>query len=159
MKSLQRLSRKQDGFTILELIAVTLVIGLLVTLLLVTLSGIKQSTRNNQRQTDIDLVASHLETYNARNTFFPMLADINDAEFVRKELKGLDREATRDPSATSEKADYQFVGGDATETKYGYVPTKDDGSKCNNKVAGDECTKFTLSYQEEGGTLQKVTSL
>lgn len=158
MKSLQRLSRKQDGFTILELIVVTLVIGLLVTLLLVTLSGIKQSTRNNQRQTDIDLVASHLETYNARNTFFPMLADLNDADFVSKELKGLDREATHDPSAAGQESDYQFVAGDATKTKYGYVPTKDDGSKCDNKIVGDECTKFTLSYQEEGGSLQKVTS-
>lgn len=152
------ITRNQQGFTILELIVVTLVIGLLVALLLVTLSGIRQSTRNNQRQTDIDLVASHLETYNARNTFFPMLTDLNNPKFISKELKGLDREATRDPNAGEEAADYQFADGDASSTKYGYKPTKDDGTKCDNKVVGDECTKFTLSFQEEGGNLQKVTN-
>lgn len=151
--------RNQKGFTIVELLIVIIVIGILATLVLVTFTGIQQSARNTQRQTDIKAVASHLETYNAKNSYYPMWADLNNASFISTELKGLDKESTRDPKAGTTAADYQFVDGDSTSQKYGYKATKDDGTACDNDVAGDECTKFTLSYTEEGGSRKTVTNL
>lgn len=153
------LTRKQQGFTIVELLIVIIVIGILATLVLVTFTGIQQSARNTQRQTDIKAVASHLETYNAKNSYYPMLADLNDPAFVSGTLKGLDKESTRDPKAGTSSADYQFKDGDASSLKYGYKATKDDGTACDNAVAGDECTKFVLSYVEEGGSLKTVSNL
>lgn len=153
------LTRKQQGFTIVELLIVIIVIGILATLVLVTFTGIQQSARNTQRQTDIKAVASHLETYNAKNSYYPTLTDVNDPTFVSGTLKGLDKESTRDPKAGTAAADYQFKDGDATSLKYGYSATKDDGSACDNTIAGSECTKFVLSYVEEGGGLKKVTNL
>lgn len=153
------LSRKQQGFTIVELLIVIIVIGILATLVLVTFTGIQRSARNTQRQTDIKAVASHLETYNVKNSYYPELSDLNTATFISGELKGLDRESTRDPKAGTAATDYQFADGDATAQKYGYTVTKDDDTACDNDTPGDECTKFTLSYVEEGGALKEVNNL
>lgn len=154
-----KLVRKQQGFTIVELLIVIIVIGILATLVLVTFTGIQQSARNTQRQTDIKAVASHLETYNAKNSYYPELADLNNATFISTELKGLDKESTRDPKAGTASTDYQFADGNATSQKYGYSATKDDGTACDNATPGDECTKFTLSYVEEGGSQKTVNNL
>jgi prepilin-type N-terminal cleavage/methylation domain-containing protein len=150
-----KLNRKQEGFTIVELLIVIIVIAILATLVLVTFTGTQQSARNTQRQTDIKAVASHLETYNAKNSYYPALADLNNEEFISDELKGLDRESTKDPKGTV----YTFNNGNATSQQYGYTVTNEDDGECDNAVAGNECTKFTLSYQEEGGELKTVSNL
>lgn len=143
-------SLNQKGFTIVELLIVIIVIGILATLVLVTFTGIQQSARNTQRQTDIKAVASHLETYNAKNSYYPEQSDLNTAAFISTELKGLDKESTRDPKAGTAATDYQFADT-ATSQKYGYVATTDLDGVCDNQTPGEECTKFTLSYLEEGG--------
>lgn len=148
------LTRKQQGFTIVELLIVIIVIGILATLVLVTFSGIQQSARNTQRQTDIKAVASHLETYNAKNAFYPTADDLNNvtsATWVSSNLKGLDKESTRDPKGTV----YTFAGA-ATSNQYGYAVTP---SGCDN-TAGNECTGFSLTYVEEGsGDTKTVNNL
>lgn len=150
------LSRKQQGFTIVELLIVIIVIAILATLVLVTFTGIQQSARNTQRQTDAKAVASHLETYNAKEGKYPSATEMNDDTFVAS-LKGLDKESTRDPKAAAGAYDFAAT---ATSTQYGYSSTKDDGTACDNDVAGDECVKFTISYVEEGsGTTKTVTNL
>ena len=150
-----KLTRKQEGFTIVELLIVIIVIAILATLVLVTFTGTQQSARNTQRQTDIKAVASHLETYNAKNSYYPSLTDLNTETFITEQLKGLDRESTKDPKGTS----YEFASGAATSQQYGYTVTDDDGDACDNAVAGNECTRFTLSYQEEGGDAKTVSNL
>src|SRR2546430_17534211 len=97
------LNRKQSGFTIVELLIVIIVIGILAALVLVTFTGVQQKARNTERQTDIKAVASHLEVYNAQNGFYPTFANINDNSnptWVSQNLKGLDKEALRDPQGT-----------------------------------------------------------
>jgi type II secretion system protein G len=147
------LNRKQSGFTIVELLIVIIVIGILATLVLVTFTGVQQKARNTQRQTDIKAVASHLETYNAQNGMYPTKANLDDATWVAANLKGLDKEATKDPNGTV----YTFAAS-STSNQYGYAPTKSDGTACDN-TAGNECAKFTLTYTQEGGTQQTVSSL
>ena len=152
------LHRKQSGFTIVELLIVIIVIGILATLVLVTFTGVQQKARNTQRQTDIKAVASHLETYNANNAMYPTTANMNDASnptWVSQNLKGLDRESTRDPS---DKNNVYTFAASSTSQQYGYAPTKEDGTACDN-TAGNECTKFTLTYTLEGGVQQSVKNL
>lgn len=148
-----KLFRKQQGFTIVELLIVIIVIGILATLVLVTFTGIQQSARNTQRQTDVKAVASHLETYNAKNAYYPVADDLNNvttATWVADNLKGLDKESTRDPKGTV----YTFATT-ATSNQYGYAVTP---TGCDNS-AGNECTGFTLGYVEEGGTTKTVSNL
>ncbi len=147
------LKRKQQGFTIVELLIVIIVIGILAALVLVTFTGVQQKARNTERQTDVKAVASHLEVYNAQNGFYPTFGNVNDLTWVQANLKGLDKEALRDPKGT-----LYTVLASSTTNQYGYAPTKDDGTACDN-TAGNECTKFTLTYTEEGGTQKTVSSL
>jgi prepilin-type N-terminal cleavage/methylation domain-containing protein len=160
------LKRKQSGFTIVELLIVIIVIGILAALVLVTFTGVQQKARNTERQTDSKATASHLEVYYAKNgSMYPSLTDLNSANynatgntFVADQLKGLDPASTCDPKDTGVATPPCDYASSSTATQYGYAPTQDDGSACDN-TSGAECTKFTLTYTEEGGSQQTINSL
>ncbi len=150
------LKHKQSGFTIVELLIVIIVIGILAALVLVTFTGVQQKARNTERTTDVKAIASHLEVYNAQQGFYPTsdeltASDGSVATFVAASLKGLDKEALRDPKG----ANYYLAAGNATSSQYGYVPSPAD---CDN-TAGNECASFVLTYLPEGGSLQTINSL
>lgn len=151
------LKNKKDGFTIVELLIVIVVIGILATLVIVTFTGIQQKARNSQRQTDINAVDSHVEAFYAQYGFYPTLADLQDATFVSTYMKGLDPEAMVDPK-----------GGDIAATsdsdQYSYVAT---GTGCTNTTAttitsgapdDNGCTAFTLTATLEGGSTYTKSS-
>ncbi len=152
------LKRKQQGFTIVELLIVIIVIGILAALVLVTFTGVQQKARNSERQTDAKAIASHLEVYNAKNGMYPTLADMNTQPgtgnwWIQDNLQGLDKEALKDPKGT-----VYTLAASSTSNQYGYAPTQDDGSACDN-TANNECTKFTVTYTEEGGSQKTINSL
>jgi len=137
------LKKRQSGFTIVELLIVIIVIGILATLVIVTFTGIQQKARNNQRQTDVAAVASHVEAFNAQNGYYPSLADLQSATFLSTSLKGLDPESLVDPKGGA-------VAAAASATAYGYVA---DG--CTNTTvtsATNQCTGFTMTANLEGTT-------
>ncbi len=148
------LKKRQSGFTIVELLIVIVVIGILATLVIVTFTGIQQKARNSQRQTDINAVDSHVESFYAQWGFYPGLADLQNATFVSKYMKGLDPDALADPKGTT-----KTITGTATADQYGYAAVKDDGSACTPAAmatTGDpvdtSCTGFTLTAKLEGGS-------
>lgn len=151
------LKNKKDGFTIVELLIVIVVIGILATLVIVTFTGIQQKGRNAQRQTDINAVDSHVEAFYAQYGFYPTLADIQDATFVSTYLKGLDPEALVDPKGGS-------ITGTSDADQYGYTAT---GTGCTNTTAttitagapaDNGCTAFTLTATLEGGSTYSKSS-
>lgn len=161
------LKRKQSGFTIVELLIVIIVIGILAALVLVTFTGVQQKARNTERQTDIKAMQSHLETYYAKNgSMYPTRDELNDddynatthAGFIEDQLKGLDVGSTCDPKDTNVATPPCDYAASSTATQYGYAPTQDDGSACDNSD-GNECTKYSLTYNEEGGDQKTVNSL
>jgi prepilin-type N-terminal cleavage/methylation domain-containing protein len=148
------LKRKQSGFTIVELLIVIVVIGILAALVVTTFSGIQKKARNTERETDIKAIHTQLEAVWAQNNYYPTLAQINDGTTWRPaNMKSLDAEALKDPKGSA-----QTLVAAATSTAYGYAPTKDDGTACDN-TAGNECTKYTLTANYEGGGTTTKTSL
>lgn len=143
---------KQQGFTIVELLIVIVVIGILATLVIVTFTGVQKKARDSQRQTDIGAIYSHLEAYYAEAAQYPTLANMNDATWRAANVKGLDVEALKDPKGSA-----ATLGSSSSATQYGYAPTKDDNSACDN-TAGNECTKYTLSgrLETDGSTYSKT---
>ncbi len=149
--------KNKKGFTIVELLIVIVVIGILATLVIVTFTGIQQKGRNSQRQTDINAVDSHVESFYAQHGFYPTLADLQSSTFVSKWLKGLDPEALRDPK----QASGQTIKATSSSSEYSYVASNTGGTGCTNTTAttfdatsGDPidngCDKFVLTATLEG---------
>jgi type IV pilus assembly protein PilE len=147
---------KQQGFTIVELLIVIVVIGILAALVITTFSGIQQKGRNTERLTDIKAIHAQLEAYYASNGKYPTLANLNDNDtssatsFISTYMKGLDRESFRDPKQTG----YTMAAAPAASV-YAYAVTP---STCDNAGAGD-CTGYTITATKEGGGTEERKSL
>lgn len=67
------LSRKQkrQGFTIVELLIVIVVIGILAAITIVAYNGVQQRARDTKRKQDIEVIAKSLELYYIDNGKYP----------------------------------------------------------------------------------------
>lgn len=139
------LNRKQQGFTIVELLIVIVVIGILAALVITSFTGIQQKGRNTERTTDIKALHSSIENYYALNGSYPALDELDDDAWIQANLRGLDLEAARDPKGTGAN---DIVAAPA-DFRYSYAVTADGGGACTT-AAGD-CTDYTLTARMEGG--------
>lgn len=135
---------KQQGFTIVELLIVIVVIGILAALVITTFTGIQRKARDTERQTDIKAVHSQLEAYYAQNGYYPALAEVNTTN-----LAGLDGDALLAPNSTT-----AIDSNAATTSKYQYAPSP---GTCTT-AAGD-CTSYTLEALLEDGSTYNKNSL
>lgn len=140
------LKSKQQGFTIVELLIVIVVIGILAALVITTFTGIQQRARNTERETDIKAIHGQVEAYYAQNGRYPTLANINDSGWRNTDMKGLDAEALKDPRGAS-----QTLVATAAQDSYAYDVTP---AGCDNdtSTATADCTGYTLTATLEGGT-------
>ncbi len=131
--------KQQQGFTIVELLIVIVVITILAGLVLVAFNGIQEDARDTERRTDVNAVYEHLEFYGAQNGgVYPTAIDMADTAWVATNLDGLDAEAVNDPS-----------GG-----TYTYTPTP---SGCDNSTT--DCDAFTYEASLEDGSTFSRQSL
>ncbi len=137
------LQRKQQGFTIIELLIVIIVIGILATLVITTFSGIQRNARNRTREADVNALHSQIEYYYGQNGNYPTLANVNDSTWRSSNMQGLDDGALSDPQDTSSGA----LVGSAQAGAYSYdvAPTG-----CDNGTNGD-CASYVLTATYEGG--------
>ena len=133
------LTRRESGFTIIELLIVIIVIGILATLVITTFSGIQRNARNRQRESDINSVRSQLEFYYGQNGVYPTLANVNDESWRNDNLQGLEAGALQDPQGD----DGQLVDSPQS-TAYSYEVQNEDGEACDNED-GNDCTQYVLT--------------
>lgn len=146
------LKKKSQGFTIVELLIVIVVIAILATLVIVTFTGIQQKARDSQRQTDVNALASHLEAYYANNGYYPTLSDLQSTSWVSSNLQGLDPQALLDP-----KDSVGHLLGTASATEYGYATTGCTTTSPSSST--NECTSYVLTADlEAGGTFVKSSN-
>jgi type IV pilus assembly protein PilA len=147
---------KQQGFTIVELLIVIVVIGILAALVITTFTGIQQKARDTERTTDIKALHGQIEAFYAQNGFYPDLTSMNDTAnggFLATNMKGLDKEALKDPKGSS-----QALAATASATQYGYAVFKSDGTSACTQAAKD-CAVYTLTANLEGGGTFSKTNL
>ena len=138
------LKRKEQGFTIVELLIVIVVIGILAALVITTFTGIQQKARNTERQTDIKALHGQIEAYYAQNGKYPTLDNLNDSSWRASNMKGLDAEALKDPKGTA-----QTLVASAAANAYSYDVKASDDTACDNSAK--DCAKYTLTATYEGG--------
>ena len=131
---------KQQGFTIVELLIVIVVIGILAALVITTFTGIQQKARNTERTTDVNAIQGQVEAYYAVSGKYPTLANVNDSTFRSTNMKGLDPEALKDPKGSA-----QTLVGTAAANSYAYSATP---AACDNSTT--DCTGYTLTATYEG---------
>ncbi len=134
------LKSKQQGFTIVELLIVIVVIGILAALVITTFTGIQQKARNTERETDVKALQGQIEAYYAINGKYPTLTNLNDGTFRSANMKGLDAEALKDPKGSA-----QTLVADPAANSYSYDATPD---ACDNSTT--DCAGYTLTATYEG---------
>lgn len=162
------------GFTIVELIVIIAVMGVLLVLGVVNLSGTQANSRDSERKTDIETIAMHLETYYRSGTDsstsvgqYPSVDPTNglignEATFLRD----IDAYSLMAPgaanssliSATNKAQTVSDVLPQPTIAEYLYQPITTDGNLCDSSTT-KECRKFNLYYKlEVDNTVYMVTS-
>lgn len=155
------LKKRQEGFTIVELLIVIVVIGILAAIVITTYSGIQAKARNAKRQTDLNSVQTNLEAFYSTNGYYPSFADLNNATVVSgstwtaTNMKSLDLTALLDPSSTCTQTTTNNCLEYTTTTTtnsggYGYVPLNSSGTSCES--ADTTCSQYTLTAEYEGSS-------
>lgn len=144
------LKNKQQGFTIVELLIVIVVIGILAALVITTFTGIQRRARNTERETDIKAIHGQVEAYFAQEGRYPLITDINDADWRGNSMKGLDEGALQDP-----KGENPTLVTDVEPTNaYSYITTP---AGCDND--GIDCEGYTLTATLEDADPYVKTAL
>lgn len=138
------LKKRNQGFTIVELLIVIVVIGILALLVITTYSGIQQKARNNTRQANLNAIQTQLEIFYQNQGYYPSRADMNDSTWLKANMKNLDVNALSDPSSGGNKT---FVDTAAAKV-YAYVPKDASNNDC--ETTDTNCAQYTLTATYEG---------
>lgn len=148
------------GFTIVELLIVIVVIGILAALVLNTFNGVQRRSRDSQRRTDVNAIATNLELYYGDNGGYPLTASMTtlttlNPDAIKAPLntgavatKALSAAATADGVAAT-----GLNPASATEV-YGYWPLLVNGTTTCTTAP---CAKFKLYWANEDGTVAVQT--
>jgi type IV pilus assembly protein PilA len=139
------LKKRDQGFTIVELLIVIVVIGILALLVITTYSGIQAKARNSKRQTDVQSIQTQVEAFFSENGYYPSRTDMNDNAFLSAKLKSLDTGALVDPSNPTKS---QTLVAAPVAKSYAYAVTDSSGNSC--ETDDTTCAKYTLTATYEG---------
>lgn len=162
------------GFTVVELIIVITIMGVLLTLTAVNLRSSQANARDEERKTDIESIALHLESFfRTGNRTSTDVGRYPSTDIISQEttiLENIDTKSLAVPGTTASALraavnDVQTTTGISpmpsnTNDVYVYQPMKlvsGTWSRCTSE--SDECRKFNLYYWREiDNTVVMVTS-
>ena len=147
--------KREEGFTIVELLIVIVVIGILAALVLNSYQGVQARGRDTERKTDQNSMATQLEVYYNDNGGYPLMTgNMNTDTWISANLKGADLNAFRAPGIATNSI---ITSATPTKDQYGYSPLQSDGVTA---CAAAPCAKFIIYYNEEKtGTVKSKNSL
>lgn len=162
MKKHTPLFKQANGFTIIELLIVVIIVGILATLVATTYGGVQAKNRNSDREANLDTLQSQLETYYAQYSKYPTLASINDANWRKQNLKDLSSNTIQDPRWSKDNQscttnNVAVLSASPASNCYAYQVTTAEGASCDNSAA--MCAQYTLTAQLEGGGKYVKSSL
>ncbi len=153
--------KRQEGFTLVELLIVIVIIAILAALVIVTFSGVQARARNTERQTDVAALAKYLEIYYADNAEYlaqaEMISPATPAS-IKTLLPGLDTNALVAPQAAGGTTNSYTATATPATSGYGYLAWTDTAKTTACSAAASTCLKYTLYWNEEGGGVKSKDS-
>jgi prepilin-type N-terminal cleavage/methylation domain-containing protein len=151
------LSRRDQGFTIVELLIVIIIVGVLGVLVFTTYSGIQQKSRNNLRTSDLKSLSGQIEAYYSENGVYPNLTDLNSPSWRAANMKHLESSWLVDPSSKTDCLNVTPNTCLVSSPKPGFYSYQamqaDEVSGCDGKVgssADQNCAHYVLTATYEG---------
>ncbi len=157
-------AHNQRGFTIIELLIVTVLLLILASIIALTYNGVQTKNRNAERQNTIDTIQGQMEAYYAKYNTYPTLADLNNTNWRSKNTKDLGGDILRDPKwnpgtqqCTSTGTHKAIAANQPADHCYSYQVTSADAGACDNRKTN--CAHYTLTARLEGGDKYVKSSL
>ena len=124
------------GFTLIELLVVIAIIGILASIVLVSLNGARQSARDTKRISDMRSATLALELFFAQNGEYPAATASATCENFSVNLNGDLAQTFDDPSAG---ASYQYAVDDIADPQdYVVLATLEDAGNTALTSANDQ---------------------
>lgn len=166
------ISMDHKGFTIVELIVIVTVMGVLLVLGTVNLTGSQANARDSERKTDVETIAAHLESYyrsgddtSTSNGRYPSTTLVTNVETMKRRMRDIDVRSITAPGITSPIDTFKAstnsgiitqttasVIPQPTKDQYIYQPIQSDGTLCT--LESQECRKFNIYYKLETATVE-----
>ena len=144
-----KLSKKDAGFTLIEILIVIVILMILLTLVFASSSSFYKRERNTERENDIKSLHSQIESYYAQNDRYPTLQNINDAGWRTQNFKAFEEDTLKDPKGKdADIKDNPVVNYYSYQVGTGLKGSEVTGA-CDNDKNGD-CTKYILTATYEG---------
>ena len=161
--------RQSAGFTLIELLITITLMVILLTLSVVSLRSTQANARDEERKTDVAVIAQQLEHYYTAGSdtvstpgSYPPTQAVDTETEVKTVLRDLDPKVLRAPDvADASTMSFGVATSNAQPAPvlnaYIYQPLTASGALC--QLVTDECRKFTLFYTlETSALLQQVVS-
>lgn len=170
----------QRGFTIVEVIVVIVILGILMSLAVISVINTQVTGRDTEREEDAQAIARQMEQIYNDSTFgsvvlasYPGAAQV---QFLTPEIQnGLDRRALFAPGVADNGNNYSLrAATNANENPanimprpsnnediYVYQPLRSNGELCNSTgiFAHEICVRFNLYYWNEANNeVRKIVS-
>ena len=127
-------------------------VGIVLALVASTFSGVQGKAQDTERKTDIKAMHGQVEAFYAQDGRYPSLANINDSAWRSTNMKGLDKEALKDPDGS----DYMLKPL-PDKNAYSYSAKASDNGDCNNTTK--DCTTYVLTATLGDGSTFTKTAL
>jgi prepilin-type N-terminal cleavage/methylation domain-containing protein len=147
---MSKLKKQTQGFTIIELLIVIVVVCVLAGLLAITYSGIKSKSRNETRQNDIQALQDDIEAYFSQNGYYPSLSDLNSPKWRNNNMQKLSQNqgVLVDPLSKCNPSSASCLVGSPKAKAYSYTVTDANGNSCESDDTN--CAKYVLTATYEG---------
>lgn len=154
--------KRREGFTLIELLITITIMVVLLTFAVISLRGNQASARDEERKTDIGVIAQQLEEYYRSGSDpiatykagqYPPTDLMNTEANVLLALRDLNKKALRAPNvADASPMSFTIAATNAVPnpdtSTYVYQPLTSTGAIC--QTAAQECRKFIIYYKLEG---------
>jgi prepilin-type N-terminal cleavage/methylation domain-containing protein len=153
-------SRNDHGFTLVELIIVVGMIGILMTMTIVSYMNVQKQALDNQRQASATVVSESLEKYFQKHGEYPSVPKVTDTDLTTvKQL--LDLPSVTSLMLTKKATSNGWKTGTATRTSpLTYSANTDTDTSClTGTSAIDVCDDYKIQiYKEKTGTIETIIS-